>query len=105
MMKYAVLAALLGGFAGQATAQTEPLAGNYWNQGGVVYVSCWRGPWVGVIWDRPEAIFIESLVTVGYDYPSALAIATRICRDSTLVGDSAGLKAEMERIIRDAPRP
>lgn len=105
MLKRAVLAAVVAMTGGQALAQAEAHPGNHWNRGGTVYVSCYRGPWHDVIWDRPEAVFTESLVDVGYDYPSALAIATRICRDITLVGDNAALKAAMEQIIDEAPRP
>lgn len=105
-MKALVLGTLAAALAVPAFAQRlEPLAGNYWTQGGTVVVQCFRGPWREVIWDRPEAKFIESLVGVGYDYPSAFAIANRICRDITLVGDDAALKAAMERIIAEAPRP
>jgi hypothetical protein len=56
-----------------------------------------------VIWDRPDAIFTESLVAVGYDYTNAFAIANRICRDPALVGNQAALKAAMEAIIAAAP--
>jgi hypothetical protein len=104
MIKKSLLALALALPGAQAMADLERHPGNHWNQGGTVYVSCYRGPWQDVIWDRPEGIFIESLVNVGYDYTNALAIATRICRDITLVGDDAGLKAEMERIIAEAPR-
>lgn len=104
MVKQAALAVALMVSGGQAMAQLEAAPGNYWNQGGVVTVSCFRGPWRDTIWDHPRAIFTDSLVAVGYDYPSALAISTRICRDVTLVGDDAAIKAAMEQIIADAPR-
>lgn len=68
-----------------------------------VVVSCYRGPWEDVIWDRPNAIFVDSLVNVGYDFPTAHAIAERICRDRLLVGDTDALKAEMQRILRERP--
>lgn len=103
MIKQAVLALALVVSGGQAMAELESAPGNHWNQGGVVTVSCFRGPIRETVWDHPRAIFTESLVAVGYDYPSALSIATRICRDVTLVGDEAGLKAAMEAIIAQAP--
>lgn len=105
MMMRACLAAVVAIWGSQSMAQLEAVPGNHWNQGGTVYVSCYRGPWTDVIWDRPEAIFVDSLVSVGYDYTNALAIATRVCRDITLVGSNAALKAEMERIINQSPRP
>lgn len=70
--------------------------------GNVIHVSCWRGPWREVIWDRPNAVFVDSLVAVGYDFSTAHAIAERVCRDKTLVGNPEGLKAHMERIWADA---
>ncbi len=72
--------------------------------GGVVVVQCFRGPWVETIWDKPTGIFIDTLVAVGYDFPTAAAIAERICRDVTLVGNDQALRAEMERIIAQTPR-
>lgn len=103
MLRKALLAASLMVAGSQAMAELQPLAGNTWTQGGVVTVSCFRGPLVITAWDHPEAIFIESLVAVGYDYPSAESIGQRICKDSTLVGNPEGLKAAMEEIIAAAP--
>ncbi len=103
MLKQVVAVAVLAVTGGQAMAELQSAPGNHWNQGGVVVVQCFRGPWREVIWDHPEAQFTESLVAVGYDYPSALSIANRICRDITLVDDDAALKAAMERIIAEAP--
>ena len=103
MYKQLVLAAALAVSGGQAMAELKAAPGNHWNQGGVVTVSCYRGPWKDVIWDRPEPIFTDSLVAVGYDFSNALAIGNRICRDITLVGNPQGLKAAMEAIIAAAP--
>lgn len=72
--------------------------------GPAITVSCYRGPWEDVIWDRPNPVFVDSLVTVGYDINTASSIAERICRDPDLVGDTDGLKAEMKRIYREIPR-
>lgn len=69
----------------------------------VITVSCWRGPWQEVIWDRPNPVFIDSLVAVGYDYPTALAIGTRICRNVATVGDPEQMKAEMREAYANAP--
>ncbi len=75
--------------------------GSYGPTGNVIVVSCYRGPWKEVIWDRPNPVFIDSLVSVGYDFSTATSIAERICRDQGLVGNSAALKANMERIWSD----
>ena len=71
--------------------------------GGTVTVSCFRGPWNDVIWDRPNAVFIDSLVAIGYDFPNAHAIGERICRDEALVGNPEGMRAEAIRILRETP--
>lgn len=75
--------------------------GSYGPTGYQIVVSCFRGPWNEVIWDRPNAVFVDSLVSVGYDYSTADAIATRVCRDQNLVGRPGALKATMERIWAD----
>lgn len=75
--------------------------GTYGPTGYQIVVSCYRGPWKEVIWDRPNAVFVDTLVSVGYDFPTATAIATRVCRDQDLVGQPGALKANMERIWRD----
>jgi hypothetical protein len=72
--------------------------------GGVVVVQCFRGPWTETIWDRPTGVFVDTLVGVGYDFPTAHAIAERICKDVRLVGNDQALRAEMERIIAQSPQ-
>ena len=84
---------------GQVTYQYHH--GNYGPSGNQIVVSCWRGPWREVIWDRPNGVFVDSLISVGYDYASAHAIAQRVCRDKTLVNNPGALKATMERIWAD----
>lgn len=66
----------------------------------VIVVSCFRGPWEDVIWDRPKPVFVDSLVEYGYDINTATSIAEKICSDEDLVGNSEGLKAEMRRVYR-----
>jgi len=94
---------------GSTLMTAAPAAAHEWGTayryttGHVIVVSCWRGPWKQVIWDRPNANFIDSLVGVGYDYPTSSAIAERICRDQNLVFNPEGLKAEMHRIYRTSP--
>ena len=74
--------------------------GTYGAGGQTIIVSCFRGPWKEVIWDRPNAVFIDSLVNIGYDYPTAQAIGERVCRDDALVGNPGALKSTMRRILR-----
>jgi hypothetical protein len=68
-----------------------------------VTVSCFRGPWEEVIWDRPEPVFVDSLVNAGYTYPEAHSMAERVCRDSSGVGNSDNIRATMLRIIESQP--
>ena len=68
-----------------------------------VIVSCYRGPWEDVIWDRPNPEFIDSMVAVGYTFPEAHAIGERVCRDRSLVGNEAGLQATMSQILATNP--
>lgn len=68
-----------------------------------ITISCFRGPWTEVIWDRANAPFIDSLIDVGYDYATAYAIGERICRDPALVGRPDALKAAMLTAYSNAP--
>ena len=69
----------------------------------VITVSCYRGPWDDVIWDRPNPVFIDSLVNAGYSFPEAHAIAERVCRDPAAVGQSGVLRSTMNQILRTSP--
>ncbi|MWB79212.1 hypothetical protein GLS40_14325 [Pseudooceanicola sp. 216_PA32_1] len=101
-MKLAILTALA--VAGLATeAPAHDYAYTFQPSNHVIVVSCYRGPWKQVIWDHPNAKFIDSLVAIGYDFPTSEAIANRICRDQNLVFDPEGLKATMKRIYMSSP--
>lgn len=107
MKTIAIAAALTLAATGAAVAGgTSKTHGQHAQQqtGGVIYVACFRGPWDEVIWDRPQPRFVDSLVNVGYDYPTAHAIAERVCRDADLVGNPEGLRATMLQITREYPR-
>lgn len=103
MKKLMLSAAILMGLAAPAVAGGFGKTYTYKFQTATIVVSCFRGPWKEVIWDRPNSNFIDSLVNVGYDYPTAHAIAERVCRDDNLVGNKEGLKSEMIRIFRESP--
>ncbi|RVV97281.1 hypothetical protein EKE94_14815 [Mesobaculum littorinae] len=70
---------------------------------GTIVVSCYRGPWTDVIWDRPNPVFIDSLVAAGYEHPEALAIGERLCRDASLVNNPDAMKREAIRVLENAP--
>jgi hypothetical protein len=68
-----------------------------------VTVSCFRGPWTEIIWDRPNPVFIDSLVNVGYSYPEAHAIGERVCTDPTTVDRPEMAVQVMHQIIAQNP--
>ena len=94
MMKKLMLGALLG-----CVVATQAMA----TQTVIVTVSCFRGPWKEVIWDRPNPIFIDSLMNAGYSITTSQAIAERACRDPSLVYQPQELKTEGYRLLRLVP--
>lgn len=68
-----------------------------------VTVSCFRGPFSEVIWDRPNPVFIDSLVSIGYTFPEAHAIGERVCRDPSTVDRPDAAVAVMSRILTQNP--
>ncbi len=97
----AVVAAMAIPAMASAGGQGKYYHGAYGPTGNQIVVSCFRGPWREVIWDRPNAVFIDTLVSVGYDFSTAQAIGERVCRDITLVGNPGALKHTMEQIYYD----
>ena len=69
----------------------------------VVLVSCYRGPWEAVIWDRPNPEFIQSLEDNGFSTTKSIEIAEAICRDPRLV-NNPDLTAEQVRRLTSAAR-
>ncbi len=68
-----------------------------------VTVSCFRGPFSEVIWDRPNPVFIDSLVNAGYTFPEAHAIGERVCRDPSTVDRPDAAVQVMYRIFAENP--
>ncbi|WP_425052280.1 hypothetical protein [Psychromarinibacter sp. S121] len=100
-MKFVALAAAAAmAVAGAATTADAQGNGRYYSYGPTITVSCFRGPWKEVIWDRPNPEFIDSLVAAGYDYPTAHAMAERVCRDRSGVGNSAALRETARSVLR-----
>lgn len=69
----------------------------------VITISCFRGPTSTVIWDRPNAVFVEDLVRLGYTYPQAHAIGERVCRDEWGVHQPDYLKGTLYEIMAVTP--
>lgn len=102
----AISAAVLSGAAIVVTALSASAHDYAYRHGAtthVITVSCYRGPWDDVIWDRPNPEFTDSLVAAGYTFPEAHAIAERVCRDPSSVGQPSVLRATMTRILQTSP--
>lgn len=69
-----------------------------------ILVSCFRGPWNEVIWDKANPNFVQSLVDAGYGQQEATSIANYICRDPRLVDNPIALAKEVRAAVRAAPR-
>ncbi len=69
-----------------------------------ILVSCYRGPWNEVIWDKANPDFIQSLVQAGYGEQEATSIANYICRDPRLVDNPIALAKEVRAAVANAPK-
>lgn len=72
--------------------------------GSDILVSCYRGPWNQVIWDRANPEFIASLEANGMAPVEARVIADSICRDPRLVNNPDEMATEVRRVISEARR-
>lgn len=116
MKKLFIAAAVLAGVSGAALAHetgsgaqahSHPVDRAHSHSGPTVTkqirIDCYRGPWKETIWDHPRAAFIDDLVAFGYDSSDASAIAYRVCRDVTALGDSDALRTNLLNAIAQTP--
>lgn len=105
MLKPIVFAALGGALVVGAPSPAAATTYHYNTVVNAVYVtvSCFRGPWQEVIWDRPNPVFIDSLVNAGYTFPEAHAIGERVCRDASTVDRPDRAVQVMNQIIAQSP--
>lgn len=68
-----------------------------------ITISCFRGPLRVVAWDRPNAVFIDDLVQLGYSRPEAHAIGERVCRDEYGVYNPEYQLQSLGRILAQTP--
>jgi hypothetical protein len=106
MFKSATCAVIGGALLAGATL--SPAAANTYGQRPVIHtiqvtISCFRGPFTEVIWDRPNPVFIDSLVAAGYTFPEAHAIGERVCRDPETVDRPDTAIEVLHRIIAENP--
>ena len=90
-------------FAASTSVSAQSMPTKPGTNPGVITISCFRGPSSNVIWDRPNAVFIEDLVRQGYSYPQAHAIGERICRDEWGVNQPEYLKTSLLKIMAETP--
>jgi len=69
-----------------------------------VTVSCYRGPTNSVIWDKPNGVFVESLIAIGMTAEEALAIGTVVCRDERIIDNHAAMAERTLALIAEARR-
>jgi hypothetical protein len=105
-MKLTSLALALGaGFtAASATlvsAQSMPSPHN--DDPNLINISCYRGPFETVAWDRPNSVFVEDLVQIGYTRDKAMVIGEHICRDEFGVRNPSHQIDQLRQILRDDP--
>jgi len=68
-----------------------------------IVISCYRGPWKTVAWDRPNAVFIDTLMNFGYNSTQAHTIGERVCRDEYGVDDIGHMVATLNRLMAEQP--
>jgi len=69
-----------------------------------ITISCYRG-WLAdtVAWDRPNSVFVEDLVQLGYSRNRALAGGAHACRDEYGVNNPTHQRAQLVRILQEDP--
>ncbi len=66
---------------------------------GKITISCYRGPLKEVAWDRPNAVFIDDLVQIGYSLEEASWLGERVCRDEYGVFDPVYLADRFKKLM------
>lgn len=98
----ALAAGLTGPTAGVAVADT--LSSPADNDPNRINVSCYRGAFRNVVaWDRPNAVFVNDLVQLGYSYPDAHAIGERVCRDERGIGNAEHKISTLRQLMAETP--
>lgn len=95
----AVMAGVMA--AGAASAQSMPSPHD--NDPLTITISCYRGPSQTVAWDRPNSVFIEDLIQLGYSRAEASVIGEHICRDEYGVRNPSHQRAQLRQILAEDP--
>jgi len=97
----ALAAGLIAASATTASAQSMPSPHN--DDPGLINISCYRGWLETVAWDRPNSVFVEDLVQLGYTRDQAMVIGEQICRDEYGVRNPSHQISQLRQILRDDP--
>lgn len=87
----------------EVSAQSRTLPSPTDSDASRITISCFRGIVKDVIWDRPNAVFVDDLTQLGYSYPTAHAIAERVCRDEYGVRNPEHQAATLLEILAETP--
>ncbi|WP_068109810.1 hypothetical protein [Tropicimonas marinistellae] len=100
-----LIAAMVAGASVFATgnALADDLPSPSDNDRMTINVSCYRGALKTVAWDRPNAVFIDDLLQLGYTPEQADAIGNRVCRDEYGVGNGAHKIETLKKLLKEIP--
>lgn len=68
-----------------------------------IELSCYRGPFKDVIWDRAYPNFVASLESYGYPRYQAQLMADSICRDPSFIDNPDAMKTSVIEMIKQTP--
>lgn len=91
--------AVLAAAASQASAQEFPSPSD--DDANQITISCFRGPTKHVVWDRPNAVFLDDLRQLGYSRGQAKTIGDRVCRDEYGVENHDHMRAVLKEVMAD----
>lgn len=102
MIVPAVAAGVLAVSGSVASAQNLPSPHD--SVASKITISCYRG-WLRdtVAWDRPNSVFVEDLVQLGYSRNDATVIGEQVCRDEYGVNNADHQRSQLLQILRDEP--
>lgn len=97
----ALLAGAVSVSASVASASDLPSPSD--NDPSKINISCYRGAMKTVAWDRPNAVFLDDLVQLGYSREMASNIGERVCRDEYGVRNPDHQVRSLLKILRESP--
>jgi len=99
----AVASAVTALSVADAKAKRKPFPAQPGMTGVEFVISCYRGPFSAVAWDRPNAIFLDELVEYGYNQEEVIMIVKRVCRDEYGVRNEDWMRDTLLRLLVEQP--